>query len=86
MSSPEGAAAGSKNIKSTPKARRRRGSCSMILLGIALLIGALFLYFYYESNRPKVRTESGEINNINRTTSNAGAGTLRPTPSPVVSP
>jgi hypothetical protein len=84
MSSSQDAPEGSKNIKRD--SRGRRGSCSMILLGIALLIGALFLYFYYESNRPKVRTEPGQISNINRTISNAGAEPPRPTPSPAASP
>lgn len=85
MSSSQDAAKGSKNIKRDPKGRRR-GSCIMMLIGIALLIIALWLYFYYESNSPVIREESGNISNINRNTSNTGAASPRPTPSPTASP
>jgi hypothetical protein len=84
MPSSQGDSKDSKNTKIALRGRRR--SYGMILLGIALLTGALLLYFYYESNRPKVVTESGNITNINRTPPNAGAGTPRLTSSPTASP
>ena len=85
MSSSQGAAGGSKNTKKDPRGRRR-GSYVMILLGIALFIGALFLYLYYVSKRPRVMTESGDITNINRTKSDARAEPPRPAASPTASP
>jgi hypothetical protein len=81
MSSSQGAAGGSKNIKSAPR-ERRRGSFVMILLGIALLIGALLLYFYQKSNRPKVmRSDDIRIKRTQPATENP-----RPTPSPTALP
>ena len=85
MLSSQGDSGSSKNIKSDTRGNGR-GSWGMMLLGMALLTCALLLYFYYESNRPKVVTESGDISNINRTRPEPGAETPRPTPSPTASP
>lgn len=72
----QGDSKGAKNLKTDARGRRRV-SWRMILLGAALIVCALMLYFYAASNTPHTWRDSDNLGNINRATPEAP----RPTPS-----
>jgi hypothetical protein len=67
---------------SKSKEEARGFSWGMILLGLALLAGAVLLYLYAASNRPKNQTTSNNISNISRTPPDSNTTNSQTTPSP----
>jgi hypothetical protein len=61
MPSTQGDSRNSKNIKGKTRGRRR-GSWSMILLGMALLILAFLMFLYASQNFPKVSPRKEQLN------------------------
>ena len=74
MLSAQGDSRNSKNKKADAQGERRV-SWVMILLGLALLIGALLLYLYYSTNTERNKVPAN-ISNINRASPAHGVSLL----------